>query len=138
MVDGHVQFGEPFTFISPLAWNQWGQWEFECQITLTKVYITNNRYNGALSGNVWISVKNESVVGVTYGSTIGDEDVCGTLPNNFADTSVHELECNQPMVGQFVIFQQRKYEYIRMNEILFFDSYHELGELSVKSNSFSR
>ncbi len=130
MVDGHVQWNEvPGTYISPLAWNQWGQWEFECQITLTKVYITSNRPLGWHNGNYWISVKNESVVGVAYGSSIGDEDLCGSLPAaNFWDAATLELECDQPIVGKFVILQQRKYEYIRMNEIKFFDSYHELGE----------
>ncbi len=131
LLDGHARaLVETNTFISVHDWNQWVQFEFECPITLTRLYLTNAKWHGFWNGNIWISVKNESVLGVPWTHTIGDEDVCGKISQaNLWDASTHELDCTQPMTGQFVILQMRKWERFRWNEVVFFDSYHELGNI---------
>ena len=48
-------------------------------------------------------------------------------PTNLYDGSLHELDCDEPMIGKFVILQMRKYQVFRLNEVVFFDSYDEQG-----------
>ncbi len=135
--DGHVVIGQDRTHITGRLENAWTEFAFECQIKLKMVYYTNNDWYGQYTENLVISMRNESLVyGVDFDwwpaaqPVFGNDDnTCGELPGKGSDGSMHEIVCDNPVIGQYVVYQQlANNEHGRINEIVFFDHHHELGK----------
>ncbi len=100
------------------------------------IYYTNTKDYGQYTANIVISLRNESLVqGVDFEldpaaqPVFGNEDnTCGTFSGPGSQGSLHEIMCDNPVVGEYVVYQQLvTQEYARMNELVFFDSHHDLG-----------
>ena len=122
-MDGLVQEEGTYTMVTVSDPDQWAEFEFKCEVEVTRVYLTNANYNGMLTTDLTVSVR-------TTDQTIAEATVCGVISGSFDNGTMHELDCTAPLVGKFLIIQQLgSEEKLRLNEVLAFHSRYEMGNL---------